>query len=94
MSERSRARAHIEPERTGGGRVMAALASLLFSVPLAGLFWLLFNIWLAGTDAHMPAWPCVAFVTVLAGLAFQRPRLATGVLGGLAHLFFKLGRYW
>lgn len=73
---------------------MAALASLLFSVPLAVLFWFLFNTWLAGTDSHVPVWPCAAFVLAFAGLSFLRPGLAADVLGALAHFFFRLGRYW
>ena len=92
----SRIREHqnADPDLTLGGRGAAALASLLFSVPLMGLLWLLFNRWIAPVaDGVLPlAWLGGAIVG-FAALSFAWPRVGPSVFGWSCRLLMGMGRW-
>ncbi len=92
----SRIREHgsADPDLTLGGRCAAAFASLVFSVPLMGLIWLLLNRWIAPvSDSMLPLSWLAAAIAGFAVLAFAWPRLGPGVFGGLCSLLMRLGRW-
>ena len=93
----SRLREHqnADPDLTLGGRCAAAFVSLLFSVPLLGLFWLLLNRWIAPvSDSVLPLSWLGAAIAGFAVLSFAWPRLGPGVVGGLCSVLMRLGRWF
>lgn len=77
------------------GRLAAAFGSLFFSVPLAGLFWLLFNSRMAVFSDNPIS--IVHFGIAVAGfalLSFIFPRVAPAVFGWLSDLFFGIAKWW
>lgn len=75
-----------------GGRLACALGSLLFSLPICGLLWLVFNVWLAGMNLLLaPQWLAWG-VGALAALAFVAPKAFAKVTGWLVELLFSAGR--
>ena len=92
----SRIREHgnADPDLTLGERCAAAFASLLFSVPLMGLLWLLLNRWIAPvSDGLLPLSWLGAAIVGFAVLSFAWPCLGPSVFGWLCNLLMRLGRW-
>lgn len=90
-----RARQASEDDLTLGGRLAAAFGSLFFSVPLAGLFWLLFNSQIAAfSDNVIPVSYFGAAVLAFSAITFAFPRFAPTVFGWLCDLFFGIAKWW
>lgn len=81
-------------DTTLNNRLAAAFASLYLSIPLVGIFWLLFNSNLAVfADATIPGSYFGITVGVLAGISFAFPRFAPSIFGWLWELFIGLVRW-
>lgn len=90
-----RSRRPSDPDLTLGGRLAAAFGSLFFSVPLAGLFWLLFNSRIAVfSDSPIPIIHLGVALAAFALLSFVFPRVAPTVFGWLSDLFFSIAKWW
>lgn len=84
-----------DPDVTLGGRLAAAFGSLLFSVPVMALVWLLFNSQLAFvTDWIIPMPWLGGAIVAFAVVAFIHPRLAADLFGRLCDLLVGLARWW
>jgi hypothetical protein len=84
-----------DPDLTLGGRLVAAFASLFFSVPLMFLFWLLFNSSFSVIDNWHVSFQTLALaISCFALLSFVFPKLAPTVFGWLSDLLLALGKYW
>lgn len=91
--QRTRARRRDEALTTSD-RVAAAFASLLFSVPLMGLLWLLANSAMVGmSDSALPLSYAVAAVIGFTLLALAFPRLAPDVFGWLSEIAVRVARW-
>ncbi len=91
---RIRVRQDIASDFTLGGRVVAAFGSLLFSVPVMGLLWLLFNSQIAPvSDRAISSSYLGAAVAAFAVLTFVFPRFAPNVFGWLCDLLVRLARW-
>lgn len=76
-------------------RVAAAFGSMLFSVPLMGLFWLLFNSQVAViSDSAIPASYLAAAVVAFSIFSFAFPRFTPTVCGWLCDLFLGIAKWW
>jgi hypothetical protein len=76
-------------------RLIAVFISLLFSAPIAGLLWLLFNGALIHADADSfipPAYLGIG-ILCLAVVSFIFPKFVPAIFGWLANLFVKLARW-
>jgi hypothetical protein len=89
----TRARQATEVDLTLGGRFAAAFGSLIFSVPLMGLFWLLFSsrIFL---DSAIPLSYFGAAVAAFSAFSFFFPRLAPELFGWLCDRFIGIAKWW
>jgi len=89
-----RIRRSTDSDLTPGGRAAAAAASLFFSVPLMGLFWLLINGQIAPlADRALPLSALGIAIAGFAILSFAFPRLAPNVFGWLCDVLMRLGRW-
>lgn len=80
---------------TLGGRLAAAFGSVFFSVPLMGLFWLLFNSQIAVfSDSAIPVSYFGAVVVAFSVISFAFPKLAPTIFGWLCDLFFGIAKWW
>ena len=76
-----------------GGRLASAFGSLLFSLPICGLLWLVFNFWMAGTSFLLTPRVLAWMVGGMALLAFLAPKAFAKVTGWLADALFSVGKY-
>jgi hypothetical protein len=84
-----------DPDLTLGGRLIAAFASLFFSVPLMFLFWLLFNSSFSVVDNwHISFQTLAVAISCFALLSFSFPKLTPTVFGWLGDLLLAVGKYW
>lgn len=82
------------PTTTLGDRFAAALVSLVFSVPLCGLYWLVVNYQLAGiADTVVPLRVFAWLVVVMGVIGFVFPTSSATLLGWLCDLVFAAGRW-
>jgi len=90
----TRVRRNSDSDLTLGARVVAAVASLFFSVPLMGLLWLIINNQIAPiSDDALPLAVLGAAIAEFATLSFAFPRLAPNVFGWLCDLLMRLARW-
>lgn len=86
---------HRYAESTLGDRMVAAFASLLFSLPAAGLLWFFFNIQLGlFTNKFAPGSYLVIGIGAFAVVAFAFPRLAPSMIGKLYGFLLWIGKGW
>ena len=78
---------------TLGGRLAAAFASLYFSVPLLGLFWILFNTQIL-LDSAIPLSYLGVAVAAFAVISFVSPKLAPSLFGWLCDRFLAIAKWW
>ena len=84
-----------DPDLSMAGRLVAALGSLFFSLPVAFLLWLSFNTQLASASLDpIPNVYLVNFVLAMAMLGFAFPRFITSVIGWLWETLLAIGRWW
>ncbi|SFK25968.1 hypothetical protein [Lysobacter sp. cf310] len=84
-----------DPDLTLGGRLAAAFGSLFFSVPLAALYWLLFNSQVAPfTGMSVSIAHIGVAVVAFALLSFVFPRFAPTVFGWASDLFVGIAKWW
>lgn len=84
-----------DPDSTLGGRAAAAFVSGLFTLPVIGLIWLVFNSRMSVyPNFAIPAAYLVFAVLAVAAFSFAFPRLAPAVFGRLIDSLMGLGRYW
>jgi hypothetical protein len=75
-----------------GGRLACALGSLLFSLPICGLLWLAFNVWMAGNSFLLSPRLLAWVIGAMSLLAFVAPKTFAKVMGWLAEGLFALGK--
>ncbi|MFT3808207.1 hypothetical protein [Arenimonas sp.] len=75
-------------------RFAIAFVSLIVSVPLALLFWMMINRWFVGVEETIPLTTFLAGAGALAVLAFAMPRFVTDALAWLTRVLFETGRWW
>ena len=80
---------NIDSENTFSGRLASAFVSLVFSLPVCAVFWLLVNLHLAGTD-YVPAKFMFYFIGTLATIGFAFPKSFPTLLGRFCELVLAL----
>jgi hypothetical protein len=90
MSDRKMA----QERQSYGDRFASALASVIFTLPLSVLFWLLFNSWLNSSNASIPFWTFLLLIPAVGIVAYVAPNFGANLAGRLVQAFFWLGRWW
>lgn len=84
-----------ESKVTLAGRMAAALAALIVSVPVLGLVWFMLNTQLGlFTSSYLPFAYLAYAILALAVIGFAFPRLVDGLIGGLYGLLRWIAKLW
>jgi hypothetical protein len=84
-----------DPDLTLGSRAVAALVSVLFVLPVAGLVWLSMNRYMVViSESLIPVSYLVFSVLAFAAFSFVFPKLSSTVFGKLVESLLAFGRNW